>query len=104
MRNHITQPYGYTVFTIGSIRIYSAKIRVKADADDFMFMYSSRVDLHPVSISNNKNGCIAISWTTTDHIIHDMYRELVNTKLASIMHQRINAKYAYTNAVPETCL
>jgi hypothetical protein len=94
MRNNITQPYGYTVFTIGSIRIYSAKIRVKANADDFMFMYSSKVDLHPISISNHKNDCIAISWTTTDYIVHNMYRELLTNKLASIMHARIDSKYA----------
>jgi hypothetical protein len=94
MRNNITQPYGYTVFTIGSIRIYSAKIRVKANADDFMFMYSSKVDLHPISISNHKNDCIAISWTTTDFIVHNMYRELLNNKLASIMHARIDTKYS----------
>ena len=104
MRNHITQPYGYTVFTIGSIRIYSAKIRVKCENTAFDFMFTSMVNNHPVTISNHKNDCIAISWTTTDHIVHDMYRELVNTKLASIMHQRIDAKYAYTNAVPDTCL
>jgi hypothetical protein len=94
MRNNITQPYGYTVFTIGSIKIYSAKIRVKANADDFMFMYSSKVDLHPISISNHKNDCIAISWTTTDYIVHNMYRELLTNKLASIMHARIDSKYA----------
>jgi len=93
MRNNIKQPYGYTVFTIGSITIYSAKIRVKADSFEFMFMYDSTVDLHPISISNNKNGCIAISWTTTDYIVHNMYRELLNNKLASIMHARIDSKY-----------
>jgi len=103
MLNRIKQPYGYKVFTIGSITVYSAKIRVKADGSDFMFMYSSSVDLHPVSISNNKNGCVAISWTTTDYIIHNMYRELLNNKLASIMHARIDSKYA--RHTPEyTCL
>ena len=94
MRNNITQPYGYKVFTIGSITVYSAKIRVKADSFEFMFMYDSTVDLHPISISNHKNGCIAISWTTTDYIVHNMYRELLNNKLASIMHARIDSKYA----------
>ena len=94
MSNNIKQPYGYKIFTIGSITVYSAKIRVKADSFEFMFMYDSTVDLHPISISNNKNGCIAISWTTTDFIVHNMYRELLNNKLASIMHARIDSKYA----------
>ena len=94
MRNNITQPYGYTVFTIGTIRVYSAKIRVKADNTDFDFMFTSMVNNHPVIISNHKNNCVAISWATTDYIVHDMYRELLNNKLASIMHARIDSKYA----------
>lgn len=94
MSTQIKQPYGYKVFTIGSITVYSAKIRVKADSFDFMFMYDSTVDLHPISISNNKNGCTAISWTTTDYIVHNMYREILNNKLASIMHARIDNKYS----------
>ena len=94
MRNTISQPYGYKVYQFGSITIYSAKVRVKADYTDFTFMYNSKVDLNPISISVNKNGCIAISWTTTDYIIHTMYRELLNNKLASIMHARIDAKYS----------
>ena len=55
MRNHITQPYGYTVFTIGTIRIYSAKIRVKCENTAFDFMFTSMANNHPVTISNHKN-------------------------------------------------
>lgn len=103
MRNDLKVPYGYNYFTIGTITVYTAKIRVKADIIMFEFMYNSVVDSHPVLISNHKNDCIAISWSTTDYIVHNMYRELVNTKLASIMHARIDSKYA--RHTPEyTCL
>jgi hypothetical protein len=94
MSNTITQPYGYKVFSIGTIRVYSAKIRVKADNTDFDFMFTSMVNNHPVIISNHKNNCVAISWATTDYIVHNMYRELLNNKLASIMHARIDTKYS----------
>ena len=94
MRNTITQPYGYKVFSIGSITVYSAKIRVKADNTAFDFMFTSMVNNHLVIISNHKNNCVAISWATTDYIVHNMYRELLNNKLASIMHARIDAKYS----------
>jgi hypothetical protein len=94
MPNTIKQPYGYKVFSIGTIMVYSAKIRVKADYSDFDFMFVSMVDNHPVIISNHKNNCVAISWATTDYIVHNMYRELLNNKLASIMHARIDNKYA----------
>ena len=92
--SNITQPYGYKVFSIGNITVYSAKIRVKAEHTDFDFMYTSMANNHPVIISIHKNNCVAISWTTTDYIIHTMYRELLNNKLASIMHARIDAKYS----------
>ena len=94
MPNTIKQPYGYKTFSIGTITVYSAKIRVKADYTDFDFMFVSMVDNHPVIINNNKNNCIAISWATTDYVVHNMYKELVNNKLASIMHARITNKYA----------
>ena len=94
MSNKITQPYGYKVFSIGTITVYSAKIRVKADYTDFDFMFVSMANNHPVIISNHKNNCVAISWATTDYIVHNMYRELLNNKLASIMHARIDAKYS----------
>jgi len=99
MNNKIKQPYGYKVFIIGSITVYSAKIRVKADYTDFDFMFISMVDNHPVIISNHKNNCVAISWATTDYIVHNMYRELLNKKLASIMHARIDSKYAIDTPV-----
>ena len=92
--SNITQPYGYKVFSIGNITVYSAKIRVKADYTDFDFMFVSMANNHPVIISNHKNNCVAISWATTDYIVHNMYRELLNNKLASIMHARIDAKYS----------
>jgi hypothetical protein len=92
--SNITQPYGYKVFSIGNITVYSAKIRVKADYTDFDFMFVSMANNHPVIISNHKNNCVAISWATTDYIVHKMYRELLNNKLASIMHARIDAKYS----------
>jgi hypothetical protein len=94
MLNNIKQPYGYKTFTIGTITVYSAKIRVKAEHTDFDFMYTSMANNHPVMISIHKNNCVAISWTTTDYIVHNMYRELLNNKLASIMHARIDSKYA----------
>ena len=103
MLNNIKQPYGYKTFTIGTITIYSAKIRVKAESNMFERMWNSAVAQHPVSISNNKNNCVAISWTTTDYIVHNMYRELLNDILASIMHERVTKKYA--KEVPDyTCL
>jgi hypothetical protein len=92
--SNITQPYGYKVFSIGNITVYSAKIRVKAHYTDFDFMFVSMANNHPVIISNHKNNCVAISWATTDYIVHNMYRELLNNKLASIMHARIDAKYS----------
>lgn len=94
MRNQIKQPYGYNYFTIGTVTVYSGKIRVKAESNTFERMWNSAVAQHPVIISNHKNNCVAISWTTTDYIVHNMYRELLNNKLASIMHARIDSKYA----------
>jgi hypothetical protein len=96
MRNHhTTQPYGYNSFTIGTLVIYSAKIRVKADISVFDHMLNSMMlEDHPVIVTHHKNNCVAVSWTTTNYNVHTMYKELVDSILACIMHERIDAKYA----------
>lgn len=102
MRNNINVPYGYNYFTIGRITVYTAKIRVKCDNTAFHFMFNSAVNNHYVDIHQHKNDCIAITWTTTDFVVHNMYRELVNNKLASIMHERVTNKYSYSDT-PVAC-
>ena len=91
----IKLPYGYKSFSIGTIAVYTGKIRVKHNpayinnqlqnfAEDLLISYSV------------KTNCSTITFSTTNFIRNQQLIAAINAMLAKIMHNRIDYKYSAT--------
>lgn len=98
---HIKMPYGYNSFCFDySLTIFTGKIRIKAD---YAFVANSLQHCTQLrlKISGSDNQYTTVSFATTcsqtnDHLIME-----INSLLCSIMHKRIDDKYATKIWEPE---
>lgn len=95
MRSSIQVPYGYNVLFVGSVRVHTAKLRVKTDYETVK-AYMLKDNALPVGVYPGKNGNLIITWTTSDLYLHRKYQAHMNQMLAEIMHNRIALKYGET--------
>lgn len=90
MSTRINLPYGFRVINVGTIAVFTGKIRVKTD--DVLALTKS---LHGTSIDvyEGRNGTAIMTFSTTDvNKYHDLI-ETINDKLYTIMSDRLLRKY-----------
>jgi hypothetical protein len=88
-------PFGYNTMQVGRVNVYTAKIRVKTDAETIRDIMGD--DLYrTVARYVCKEGCNILEWSTTDYQEHQRLISLMNRLLAHVMHSRIAAKYKET--------
>jgi len=98
---HIKMPYGYNTTCFDKTFVmHTGKIRIKADYA-FITKQLNHCTSLQFKLSGNDNQYTTISFATTcsqtnDHLIME-----INAVLCSIMHKRIDAKYAPKNWEPE---
>lgn len=84
--------YGFKTISIGSIAIYTGKIRIKASSD-YLWHKLQNHCLH-LHIYDCRNNCSTISFETTKFELNQQLIDAINSVLAEIMHARIDAKYS----------
>jgi len=92
----IRLPFGFKTISLDQMyTMYSGKIRIKLSLVSAMTMFT---DLHDngVCIRETSKGCVIISYFTTDFAIHCNNFHSINRILATIMHERVNTKYAHS--------
>lgn len=88
-------PYGYKTMQVGTVNVYTAKIRVKTDAETVRDIMGQ--DLYrTVTRYAGKRDCNILEWSTTDYQEHQRLISLMNRLLAHVMHSRIATKYKET--------
>ena len=90
MKNPIDIPYGYKILHIGSVTVYTGKIRVKTDDQQGLINQISSQDILAYT---GTNSTVIITFSTTDG---NTYRNLVNKvndALYDIMSARLLTKY-----------
>lgn len=92
MQQIIKPAYGFNSINIGSLTIYTGKIRIKASAS-FLFNKLQNHCQH-LRIYDCKNNCATISFETVSIILNNQLIDAINSTIAEIMHSRIDAKYA----------
>lgn len=93
MVNSVSVPYGYNVIRVGSVNVFTAKLRVKEDYNT-AWTHLCKDMADPISVySGKKEGTLIITWTTIDQHQHSKCISKMNDLLAEIMHARIDAKY-----------
>jgi hypothetical protein len=91
---HIKLPYGYNTTCFDrTFVIHTGKIRIKAD---YAFIVDSLKHCTSLQfkISGNNSEYTTISFATTCSITNDDLIKQINSLLCSIMHKRIDDKYA----------
>jgi len=94
-------PFGYTSICFDSAFVmHTGKIRIKAD---YAFIIDSLKHCSSLQyrLSGNNNQYTIISFATTCSQTNDMLIMEINSLLATIMHKRIDDKYAPKNWEPE---
>lgn len=93
MLSSVSVPYGYNRIRVGSVLVYSAKLRVKTDYETIKTYLLKDPALQVGVYPGKKPGIMIITWTTADEYLHKKYQAHMNQMLAEIMHNRIDAKY-----------
>jgi hypothetical protein len=100
MLKKIELPFGYNMLEIGSVMVYTAKIRVKTDLQTVNDFFSLQDRMNGVRAYYGKNGTVIISWTTFNHDMHTQLIRGMNALLAHVMHKRIAYKYGEVVETP----
>lgn len=92
MQQIIKPAYGFSSIKIGSVTVFTGKIRVKASAS-FLWNKLQNHTQH-LMIYDCKNNCSTISFETVSAVLNTQLIDAINQVLREIMHSRIDAKYA----------
>lgn len=98
LKPHIMQtiklPFGFKSFSIGNIIVYTGKIRIKSNCSDLMIALQNYSEhLQFTETSRNFNRYTTITFSTTSVILNQQLIGAINSRLAIIMHKRIDRKY-----------
>lgn len=89
-------PFGFKMIQFDSLMtIYTGKIRIKAPIDYLREMLQDH--LGHLVILEGRNDCTTITFCTTDYKLNVTLIDAINATLATIMHDRIDAKYRKRN-------
>jgi hypothetical protein len=89
-------PFGFKMIQFDNLlTIYTGKIRIKASNDYLRLMLFDH--LQHLTFIEGRNYCTTISFCTTDCKLNVTLIDAINATLATIMHDRIDAKYRKRN-------
>lgn len=91
----IKLPYGYKSFSIGTIAVFTGKIRIKHNPAYISNKLQNFAEHLLISYSA-KTNCSTITFSTTNFIRNQQLIAAINAMLAEIMHKRIDCKYSPT--------
>lgn len=91
----IKLPYGYKSFSIGTIAVFTGKIRIKHNPAYITYQLKD-FDEHLLISYSTKTNCSTITFSTTNFIRNQQLIAAINAMLAEIMHKRIDCKYSPT--------
>ena len=90
----IKLPFGFKSFSIGTIIIYTGKIRIKSNCSHLMIALQNYSEhLLFTETSKNFTRYTTITFSTTSVILNQQLISAINSILADIMHKRIDRKY-----------
>lgn len=93
----IKMPFGFKSFQIGSIIIFTGKIRIKARKEDLMLKLQNYSEHLSFMESRSKDWCTCyttITFSTTDYSLSRRLIGAIRNVMCEIAHKRIDAKYA----------
>lgn len=95
MNNKIRTEFGFKTVSIGSITIYTGKIRIKEDASRLQFVLQNYVEHVRFSetVKDWNKVYTTISFETTSATLNAQLIRVIMQIMCTIAHERINAKY-----------
>ena len=93
----IKTDFGFKTIAIGSITIYTGKIRIKTSADFLQHKLQNHLEHLVITerfCSKNFKHYSTITFETTSKILNQQLIDAINSILCEMMHARIDAKYS----------